>query len=66
LAWPVRGGDKTVPEIQGEKYNVMCDPFPVDIYGIGNMIKQTVLDVSADASDEYLSSLPARLEKLWV
>jgi hypothetical protein len=65
LAWPVRGGDKTVPEIQGEKYSEKCDPFLVDIYGIGNMIKQTFLDVSADTS-EYLSSSLSCLEKLWI
>jgi hypothetical protein len=60
LAWPVRGGDKTVPEIQGEKYSEKCDPFPVDIYGIGNMIKQTFLDVSANTSESILFTFPFR------
>jgi hypothetical protein len=39
----IRGGDKTVPEFQ--KSNAPCNPFPTDIYYIGNFIRQQVLQV---------------------
>lgn len=38
------GGDKTVPEFQNS--TEPCDPFPTDIYYIGNMIRINFLQVS--------------------
>jgi hypothetical protein len=37
-AVPILGGDKTVPEFQ--KSAEACDPFPTDVYYIGNTIRQ--------------------------
>ncbi|KAF9801072.1 hypothetical protein IEO21_10209 [Rhodonia placenta] len=36
---PILGGDKTVPEFQGEGYDEAVDPFPTDIYYLGNLIR---------------------------
>ncbi|KAG6826990.1 hypothetical protein H0H92_013652 [Tricholoma furcatifolium] len=39
------GGDKTVPEHHGlENLGVPCDPFPVDVYCLGNCIRNEFLD----------------------
>jgi len=37
---PIKGGDKTVPEFKGKKYNEPSDPFPTDVYYIGNMARE--------------------------
>ncbi|KAF8506373.1 hypothetical protein JB92DRAFT_3122141 [Gautieria morchelliformis] len=42
---PVRGIDRTAPEIQGDRYNEFCDPFATDIYYAGNMIKMEFVEV---------------------
>ncbi|KII92697.1 hypothetical protein PLICRDRAFT_103575 [Plicaturopsis crispa FD-325 SS-3] len=39
---PIYGGDKTVPEFQ--KSLDPCDPFPTDIYYLGNMIREHFLN----------------------
>ncbi|KAF8521585.1 kinase-like domain-containing protein [Hysterangium stoloniferum] len=44
MAVPIHGGDNSVPEYQGEGYFEESDPFPVDIYTLGNMIKTKFLD----------------------
>ena len=41
---PILGGDKTVPEFQNWN-GVLVDPFPADIYYLGNMMKTWVLEV---------------------
>lgn len=41
---PIRGGDKSVPEFQLEVIRP-CDPFPTDIYYLGNVIRQYFLEV---------------------
>ncbi|KAH9920136.1 uncharacterized protein B0H18DRAFT_1025282 [Fomitopsis serialis] len=41
---PIIGGDKSVPEFQGEGYNVASDPFRTDIYYLGNLIRRTFLN----------------------
>ena len=46
LDLPVRGIDKTVPEIQGDRYDQFCNPFATDIYYAGNMIKTQFVEVS--------------------
>ena len=40
---PILGGDKTVPEYN-QSYGP-CDPFPVDVYYAGNLIRRDFLDV---------------------
>jgi hypothetical protein len=41
---PIRGGDKSVPEFQGH-LGTPCNPFPTDIYYVGNLIRQGVMKV---------------------
>jgi hypothetical protein len=41
----IMGGDKSPPEHQGDAYE--CDPFPTDVYFMGNMIRQNFLQVSS-------------------
>jgi hypothetical protein len=43
LEGPIIGGDKTVPEFQ--KSNAPQDPFPTDVYYVGNMMKEECLEV---------------------
>jgi len=42
---PIHGGDKTVPEHQGRKGIIPCNPFFTDIYYAGNMIRTEFLEV---------------------
>ena len=39
------GGDRTVPEFNNSTDLVEHDPFAVDIYTVGNVIKKEILDV---------------------
>ena len=39
----IHGGDKSVPEFQNS--NAPCNPFPTDIYYLGNLFRQEVLQV---------------------
>ncbi|EMD38837.1 hypothetical protein CERSUDRAFT_112564 [Gelatoporia subvermispora B] len=41
---PIWGGDKTVPEFL--RSNDPCNPFPTDIYYLGNMIRETFLEAT--------------------
>jgi hypothetical protein len=46
LERPVVGGDKTVPEF---KTSIdIYDPFPTDVYYLGNMIREQFLQVKGD------------------
>ncbi|KAJ7162164.1 hypothetical protein C8R46DRAFT_904157 [Mycena filopes] len=40
---PIRGGDKSVPEFELAE---PCDPFPIDIYYLGNFIRGNFVEVS--------------------
>ena len=40
---PIWGGDKTVPEFQ--RSDEPCNPFPTDIYYLGNLIRETFIQV---------------------
>ena len=42
---PIQGGDKTVPEFQGEGIYQPSNPFPTDIYYLGNLIREDFLHV---------------------
>lgn len=46
LEYPIKGGDKTAPEhaILVDGFRVRCDPFPTDIYYLGNLIKKHFLE----------------------
>jgi hypothetical protein len=46
LESPILGGDKTVPEYS--RSPDPCDPFPVDVYYAGNLIRRDFLDVRFD------------------
>ncbi|KAH9920123.1 uncharacterized protein B0H18DRAFT_1122090 [Fomitopsis serialis] len=41
---PIRGGDKSVPEFQGEGYDKPWDPFRTDIYYLGSLIREAFLE----------------------
>lgn len=41
----IKGGDKSAPEHQ-EEYD-SCDPFPTDVYYIGNMVRTDFLQVNS-------------------
>ena len=43
VEFPIWGGDKTVPEFQTS--DDACNPFPTDIYYLGNMIRRDFLMV---------------------
>lgn len=42
---PINGGDRTVPEFQGEGAFTPCNPFPTDVYYVGNLIRTQFLQV---------------------
>ncbi|KAG6805422.1 hypothetical protein H0H92_015454, partial [Tricholoma furcatifolium] len=44
LERPPWGGDKSVPEHQLDNLRAPCDPFPVDVYCLGNCIREEFLD----------------------
>lgn len=44
LSRPIWGADRTVPEFH--KSLEPCDPFPTDVYYLGNVIRTVFLDVS--------------------
>jgi len=46
LEYPILGGDKTVPEYS--RSADPCDPFPVDVYNAGNLVRRDFLDVRSD------------------
>jgi hypothetical protein len=45
LEGPIIGGDKSVPEHQGDKVYQDCDPFATDVYSIGNLVREDFLVV---------------------
>lgn len=44
--FPHIGGDKSVPEFQGDGLRRPHDPFPTDIYYLGNLIRENFLKAS--------------------
>ena len=44
--FPIAGGDKSPPEFQGQGLFSWYNPFPTDIYYIGNLIQMDFLNVS--------------------
>jgi hypothetical protein len=51
LDTPIRGGDKSAPEHQdkGTQYN----PFPTDVYYLGNLIREDFMQVYAFLSSQH-------------
>jgi hypothetical protein len=45
LEKPLRGGDKSAPEHRD--MNTPCNPFPTDVYYLGNMIREDYMQVNA-------------------
>jgi hypothetical protein len=52
---PIIGGDKSVPEFQGNKALERSDPFPTDVYYIGNLVRRDFLVVGV-----AILSIPGR------
>lgn len=46
---PLRGGDKSAPEHQN---GTPCDPFPTDVYYLGNMVREDYLQVRGSIRSE--------------
>lgn len=51
LSRPIWGADRTVPEFH--KSLEPCDPFPTDVYYLGNVIRTVFLDVRRNPHDMY-------------
>jgi len=47
---PLRGGDKTAPEHRSKR---RCNPFPTDIYYIGNLVRREFMDVRPGFRDMH-------------
>jgi len=45
LEYPIFGGDKSVPEFQNT-VDVPLNPFPIDVYYLGNVVREQFLNVS--------------------
>ena len=43
--WPIEGGDRTVPEFQDKAAWKNHNPFPTDVYYIGNLVREDFLQV---------------------
>ena len=43
LEMPIRGGDKSAPEHQDNE--TPCDPFPTDVYYLGNLVRRYFMQV---------------------
>src|SRR5882757_5257795 len=43
LEKPLRGGDKSAPEHRNT--NTPCDPFPTDVYYLGNLVREDYIQV---------------------
>ncbi|KAG1767444.1 hypothetical protein EDD22DRAFT_875894 [Suillus occidentalis] len=52
--YPIFGGDKTVPEFQNDS-NVPLNPFPTDVYYLGNVIREQFLNTKTGF--KFLKSL---------
>ena len=46
LEHPIQGGDKSVPGFQ--ESDAPCNPFPTDVYYLGNMIREEFISVSGN------------------
>jgi hypothetical protein len=60
---PLSGGDKSAPEHQDQK--TPCNPFPTDVYYLGNLIREDYLQVGAPCSFEGSHSESHKIEISW-
>lgn len=62
----VRGGDKSPPE--HKTLDIPCDPFPTDVYYLGNLIREEFLQVSKILPNSIINTHSANdpLEEAWV
>lgn len=51
------GGDRTVPEFNDSLESTPHDPFAVDIYCVGNVIQEWILDVSLPVEPSWYGSV---------
>lgn len=49
MVFPIRGGDRTVPEFMWYGIKRKYDPFPIDVYYLGNLIRENFLQVSVNS-----------------
>ena len=61
LEKPLRGGDKSAPEHQD--MNTPCNPFPTDVYYLGNLVREDYMQVYAFISPTRLTVLTGRIQK---
>ena len=53
LEIPLRGGDKSAPEHQDMK--TPCNPFPTDVYYLGNLVREDYMEVHGFIFPSYSS-----------
>ncbi|TFY58213.1 hypothetical protein EVJ58_g6553 [Rhodofomes roseus] len=55
------GGDKTVPEFQGDGYDKASDPFATDVYYLGNRFREEFLKKfkGLEFADELVTAMVA-------
>jgi hypothetical protein len=63
LELPRWGGDKSVPEFLAA--DTPCDPFPVDVYCLGNVIRQSFLEVRYLVIAIVLSSMLSKGDSMF-
>ncbi|KAI0311814.1 hypothetical protein OF83DRAFT_1068208 [Amylostereum chailletii] len=56
---PLYGGDKSAPEHGWAQWNMPCDPFPTDVYFLGNLVREEFLDKSWKLS--FMKTLVANM-----
>lgn len=64
---PIRGGDKTVPEFLGDGFDNPYNPFPTDVYCLGNWIREDFLegvDFSRRLGLEFLRPLVDEMTRI--
>ena len=52
-AWPIESGDRTVPEFRNKAAWKNHDPFPTDVYYLGNLIREDFFQVSGRAEQQW-------------
>lgn len=60
---PIMGGDRSVPEFQGEGYDAPADPFRTDIYYLGNTVQQAFLGVRRSTSIAFTTKSHPALQR---
>jgi hypothetical protein len=61
---PLRGGDKSAPEHQD--LTMPCNPFPTDVYYLGNLVREDYVQVCTLYSSEGNHSESHEIEIPWL